>query len=782
MTTIQQALDTLECHKCLAEKVAANLRSKSSHSTETLYSMCVKRIITEINEEMRKVHQLELRMTVVASMKSGKSTIINALIGENILPTRANAMTIIPTEVIFKHEVKESILYLSNEIIDTIKVIYGELQSYLQNKATNEDKQEVFENEQHIQTVVNKIVNDDNNITMLKTEVVGPTKIQNTLEVINDLVRLYLKLVAKKSLDINEVNFQAFRNNIPRIEVPFSNVINNNYLGNLVIVDTPGPNEAHMCDQLQEIVTTELRKAGMILVVFNYTTLNTETDAKIMQEIAELRAMHGDYDCLYAIVNKVDQRRKGDMSKDDVKRFISKKYGIQEPSTIDENDRRIFETKAIFGLTAKRFLVEYERLKQENIDLTIENMKTVDDLGSELYDFQWETLQETIKIEQLHKGAIDMWRKSGLDELLQTAVHGLMKGISSRVVQSAIGKCQCVDRELIENLKLYQMALSGNAEHLNHEIEELKEEMNLLEEIRSQKHISLEPILTALDCRLESIHANNLYSNRLDELESKSQSLTDLVHRILKHKLQSGIIIGGITTTVYMIYGLLGAAFLGLPLVALGVDYLRTFNMPDSICFPAKSAGLTFLDDVEKLIYEECKKICIEIQERVETDSKQLSQNLYDSLFLKTSNIVKRAKNNLNIPFKMKQPVISKQLCIEFDPPSIETSILETNNSIGLTTCPFFICRENLLKSCDELVKKNLKLIQREIKTWFHDSLEDSFSSYINDLEKYLSSYMVLVQSSFDDMNLSKSDQTKFLQNLQGLINELDEELKKLTA
>lgn len=56
----------------------------------------------QVNQEIEKVKNLELRMAIVAPMKAGKSTITNAIIGQDILPSRNAAMTTLPTEIIFE--------------------------------------------------------------------------------------------------------------------------------------------------------------------------------------------------------------------------------------------------------------------------------------------------------------------------------------------------------------------------------------------------------------------------------------------------------------------------------------------------------------------------------------------------------------------------------------------------------------------------------------------------------------------------------------------------------
>ncbi len=47
-----------------------------------------------IENEIIKVKNLELRMAIAAPMKAGKSTIINAIVGQDILPSCNSEMTI----------------------------------------------------------------------------------------------------------------------------------------------------------------------------------------------------------------------------------------------------------------------------------------------------------------------------------------------------------------------------------------------------------------------------------------------------------------------------------------------------------------------------------------------------------------------------------------------------------------------------------------------------------------------------------------------------------------
>ena len=46
-----------------------------------------------------RLHDLEYRVTLVAPMKAGKSTLLNAMLSQDLLPARGPAMTVLPTRV-----------------------------------------------------------------------------------------------------------------------------------------------------------------------------------------------------------------------------------------------------------------------------------------------------------------------------------------------------------------------------------------------------------------------------------------------------------------------------------------------------------------------------------------------------------------------------------------------------------------------------------------------------------------------------------------------------------
>ena len=85
----------------------------------------------QLHSQIERVENLDLRMAIIAQMNAGKSTIINAIIGQDILPTHDAAMTTLPTEIVQNNDLSEPLLILSKEIISAFNHAISKLQEKL---------------------------------------------------------------------------------------------------------------------------------------------------------------------------------------------------------------------------------------------------------------------------------------------------------------------------------------------------------------------------------------------------------------------------------------------------------------------------------------------------------------------------------------------------------------------------------------------------------------------------------------------------------------------------
>ena len=330
-------LDLLQDISALMAKVQQDLNDENSQNKYTDSQK-------QIAQEIKKVDNLELRMAIVAPMKAGKSTIINAIVGQDLLPSRNAAMTTIPTKISFDHATDKPKLTLSTNTLQVFQNIWESLHQKINHLSTSELEQ-VISQYPHLQNLANKIKSDR---FYIPAEVSGKENISLVLTQLNDLVRLCCSL--DPCLDpLNKLE------DVPEVKTPFwrsNNTEQAKHLGNLVIVDTPGANEAGDNLRLTAVVEQELKRCSIVLIVLDFTQLNNKAAEAVKRQVQPIIDVIGK-DNLYVLVNKVDQRLSGDMTSEEVQKFIYSDLDLSK----SQDSSRIFEISARQAFSATKFLL-----------------------------------------------------------------------------------------------------------------------------------------------------------------------------------------------------------------------------------------------------------------------------------------------------------------------------------------------------------------------------------------------------------------------------------------
>jgi GTPase SAR1 family protein len=233
----------------------------------------------EVDNERGKVEKLELRMAVVAPMKAGKSTIINAVIGQELLPSHNAAMTTLPTEVVFDAERLEPVLTLSENVLEVFKITLQRLQSKINERGIDWARKQSAHYPQLAELLERIAVGFS-----IPNETKGFGKINKTLKDLNHLVRLHSALAPEDADPLQNLS------EVLRIQTPFrytETTEQPKIPGKLVIVDTPGPNEAGNL-KLGAVVSEELEKSSMVLIVLDFAKLRDEAAEKVKQEVKKV--------------------------------------------------------------------------------------------------------------------------------------------------------------------------------------------------------------------------------------------------------------------------------------------------------------------------------------------------------------------------------------------------------------------------------------------------------------------------------------------------------------
>ncbi len=189
-------------------------------------------------------------LVVVGTMKAGKSTLIDAIIGFELLTMREIPMTTLPTIITHKEGQKKPVLKIkeNNSIRD--------IQKKLDKNNVNEEDKKIIE-----------LIKNYNFFEEKQGDDVNKALIQ-----FNDIIR-----IAKNQKLNTDIKFES--DELPRIEVEF--VLNpkkeGNNVGKFSIVDTPSMNEVNHKEKLREIVKEQLNQASAVLFILDYTQFGSET-------------------------------------------------------------------------------------------------------------------------------------------------------------------------------------------------------------------------------------------------------------------------------------------------------------------------------------------------------------------------------------------------------------------------------------------------------------------------------------------------------------------------
>jgi replication fork clamp-binding protein CrfC len=182
-----------------------------------------------LHNELRKITRLEMVLAIVGTMKAGKSTTINAIVGTEVLPNRNRPMTALPTLIRHTPGQKEPVLHFAH--VGPIDTLTQQLQMRLYTY-DREKLAQKLEIDKDMSALLERIAQGD----AFDKHYLGAQPIFHCLKSLNDLVRL------SKALDV-DFPFSAYASieNIPVIEVEFVHLAGlENDLGQLTLLDTPG--------------------------------------------------------------------------------------------------------------------------------------------------------------------------------------------------------------------------------------------------------------------------------------------------------------------------------------------------------------------------------------------------------------------------------------------------------------------------------------------------------------------------------------------------------------
>ncbi len=705
-------------------------------------------------------------------MQQLRAFITNAIVGQEILPSRNAAMTTLPTEIIFDAELTKPVLYLSSEILAVFHHTLSSLRRRIDDMGIEEALEKLAQYPHLMQ--MPKLIQESVGLS-IPANSEGRKKIIHTLTSLNDIVRLC------SILDPSADPLQSLMH-VPRIYTPFWRSSQANQqsktLGNLVIVDTPGPNEAGDNLRLQGVVAEQLSRSSIVLIVLDFTQLKNEAAEKVKNDVQKVIELRGKEN-LYVLINKIDQRRDGDMNPEQVQQFVAAEFGIGDAG-------RVFEISARRAFTSANFLVEF----QHNPGVNIAEMKTVKALAQEVFGIDWEEELEEVTAEDLQRKAERLWKKSGFDPFLNGAINALMAEAAPRCIMSALKIARGRLAELSNDVQLRSSAINQDEAKLKQEVGALEKDLQSLEECRNRLQ------------EVDRIKAN-LYQQLNKILEKLQQKAKDSLETYFnEEEYQRADILkkGGMATQTF------------LKRVSKKHKHVKINSQSSGVIeFSSLRAAEDFAEQaIASVKYDVVEPLLENVSKQVKQIIEQARQDITNSLDTETQPIIERAcqrlNENFNVNLSLPTPnldnkgVGNAKVSVNHETKWVdqgyETKEVEKRKfSHWLWLVPkketisvkrpdkkedyYTVSLQEIVGKSNKIIEESIKNIKEGINRYLDEDFKQRVDSFFNELDSYLSNYCDTLIQAQKDQKFQAEEKEQLVGELDSLALKANEKIRK---
>jgi uncharacterized protein yjdA len=405
-------------------------------------------------------------LAVVGTMKAGKSTTINAIVGREILPNRNRPMTALPTLIEHKPGQKTPVLRFAKnqpiqDLIERLKEAAHSFQS--------EELQAKLDGDRHLQDALENLRKTR---TMAETYE-GEEGIFHFLAWLNDLVRLSAALEVP-------FPFEAYTGvgDFPRIEVEFFHLRNQAEMGQgkFTILDTPGFNEADQSQHLLPMMREQLEKASAVLAVLDYTQLKSESEKDLRDQLNAIANQSKGR--MFALVNKFDAKTSNSDNAEQTREYVAKKL-LAAAGIPAENIFPVSSLHAYLAQRAQLALTEGGIQWQPG-----QPASWIDDFGKEAIDKRkWQ--QRITEATEVQEAADDLWTESKFDEPLENVIRFGHRRAALLAVAAAASVLSRNAKDLKQSIKGRLQSQQAAPEELRSLIKKTKEQISQIYSMRN---------------------------------------------------------------------------------------------------------------------------------------------------------------------------------------------------------------------------------------------------------------------------------------------------------
>lgn len=436
--------------------------------------------------EADKLDANEATIAVIGTMKAGKSTVINAVVGSEVVPSRDQPMTTFPTRVVhvpgkLEPELSFPLARGFNALVRAIRdkdeaaAAAGEdLRDRLRGPAARD-----------LIALLDQIRAGK---VRFPTRIKGHDFVHEILGRTNDITRLAVNLDVDPAVATPERLSFA---DIPSLEIEFEHLatLTSNSGGRFALVDTPGPNEAGRNERLRKIVRRQLAEASGIILVLNYNELGSSATEDLVATLEEIPP--GQAEQLTILANRFDQRGANSLSEEMVARFACDQVETVMGAAPENLAERVYPTSARFALRAHQ--------ARRAVRLSTPIDPEVDGWAREFADVGfgviWRGMPQLLAEPRMLEVAVaQAWQQSGFDAALERTLIDSARNATLILLLSALGKLRERSEPLLEMLNVRDSAFLRSLAELEALTKGLQSDMRNLDNCLAEAVLMLDAI------------------------------------------------------------------------------------------------------------------------------------------------------------------------------------------------------------------------------------------------------------------------------------------------
>lgn len=486
---------------------------------QTLDRRRVRAALEQLDGEAAKVQKFEMVLAVVGTMKAGKSTCINAIVGTEVLPNRSEPMTAIPT--LIRHVKGQTVPKLRMQNPGPLEQLAREIKPRLSDPEISRRPEFLdISGTPDGQNLIAEIRRGSD--LQFQGEHLGPEQIFAFLKSVNDLVRLSSAVSIPFPFDeYNEMD------EYPVVEVEFFHLRDqDDNKGLFTILDTPGPNEAGN-PHLKVMLRDQLTKASALLAVVDYTQVKSEADTEVRDQLLEAIGLAK---CrAYVLVNKYDQKDRNDKRTADQLRL---------QIATDRLGGRV-SADVVFPVSARRAYLSnrtLSHLAHEN-SLPEELTGWMEDFVNEAFgtSVDPEELQDS---EEVKRRAMRLWERSNFQNPIDAVVRSSCEQAELMSMEAAGNKMERLAKTLSNLLEVREGGLSVDVGKVQALIRSLSDDSSRLSALRVEveKRVNDAAKSVGQKVKQEETRSRKKLTESLEKFFSEGRSIVESARKEAKQE------------------------------------------------------------------------------------------------------------------------------------------------------------------------------------------------------------------------------------------------------